>query len=307
MNVYKIYYDNDQDFNKKMKLKLIAYGQNDQLVEKVKNYESPQSYMELGDLADNNAIKHITKTSNKVFMSLDNHNYIIVMNYDRAIKDRVFRPIKEEIEMQLEKQKSKEERKITRSNKITSYLKGKGIALPLSLMIGISTLGFAIVSGHSKDNDTDQTLSVTPIVEGSPENQELPPTSMVTITPNNEVSVTPNLTPDIINTSTPDDSLVTDNIPSFYYDYEDRSNSVDLYRTKELYGDIIEKTANTYGLDPNLVLAIATQERGIHSSQKDPGGATGLMQIQGGAWIGEKLTVHNFISGQDETIIIQED
>lgn len=34
-----------------------------------------------------------------------------------------------------------------------------------------------------------------------------------------------------------------------------------------------------YGVDPALVLAVATQERGIHSSVTDTGGATGLMQI----------------------------
>ena len=46
------------------------------------------------------------------------------------------------------------------------------------------------------------------------------------------------------------------------------------------YEDLINQMANKYMLDPNLVMAIATQERGTHSQTIDEGGGLGLMQIQ---------------------------
>lgn len=46
------------------------------------------------------------------------------------------------------------------------------------------------------------------------------------------------------------------------------------------YLPIIEKIANKYFLDPNLVLAVATQEKGKHSPYVDNGGGLGIMQIQ---------------------------
>jgi hypothetical protein len=36
----------------------------------------------------------------------------------------------------------------------------------------------------------------------------------------------------------------------------------------------------------------------------DVGGATGLMQIQNEAWIGEKLTAYNYETGEQETVIV---
>ena len=86
--------------------------------------------------------------------------------------------------------------------------------------------------------------------------------------------------------------------------YSDRSYSEKLETARALYGDIINKYATTYGLDPELVLALATQERGIHSNKKDPGGATGLMQIQNSVWVGHDLTAYNFNTESYETIKI---
>ena len=60
------------------------------------------------------------------------------------------------------------------------------------------------------------------------------------------------------------------------------------------YSKTIEKYSKMYGIDPNIMIAIATQERGIHSSTMDPGGATGLMQIQNSVWVGETLKAFNY-------------
>ena len=87
-------------------------------------------------------------------------------------------------------------------------------------------------------------------------------------------------------------------------EYEDRSETQKAYNAKTNYWYLIEKYSKMYGLDPNLVLAIATQERGVHSSTMDEGGATGLMQVQNAVWENQYKTSYNFETGEYETIFI---
>ena len=59
-----------------------------------------------------------------------------------------------------------------------------------------------------------------------------------------------------------------------------------------------------------LMLAIATQERGVHSETVDPGGGLGLFQIQiegGWNWDNETITAYNFRTNEEETITITKD
>lgn len=86
-----------------------------------------------------------------------------------------------------------------------------------------------------------------------------------------------------------------------YIEYEDRSDCEKASKTKQSYGEMIEKYAEMYGLDSNLVMALATQERGVHSSTMDRGGATGLMQIQNSVWVDNSITAYNFKTGKNET------
>lgn len=82
------------------------------------------------------------------------------------------------------------------------------------------------------------------------------------------------------------------------------SESEKLKYVEENYSDIISKYSNMYGLDANLITAIATQERGKHSNRVDDGGAIGLMQIQVNVWNGEDITVYNYETGKEEKIHI---
>ena len=77
--------------------------------------------------------------------------------------------------------------------------------------------------------------------------------------------------------------------------------------TKNNYYDLIEKYATMYGVDPDIICAIATQERGEHSREISPGGGLGLMQIQVSVWNGHSLKVHNYITNEDETITFNTD
>ena len=80
--------------------------------------------------------------------------------------------------------------------------------------------------------------------------------------------------------------------------YDDRSNTEKAIRAELNYGEMLRKYSAIYGINPEVMLAIATQERGIHSEIKDKGGATGLMQIQNSVWRGETITVDNYQLGK---------
>ena len=82
------------------------------------------------------------------------------------------------------------------------------------------------------------------------------------------------------------------------------SESEKLKYVEENYSDIISKYSNMYGLDANLITAIATQERGKHSNRVDDGGAIDLMQIQVNVWNDEDITVYNYETGKEEKIHI---
>lgn len=94
---------------------------------------------------------------------------------------------------------------------------------------------------------------------------------------------------------------------SVFIEYEDRSNTEKAHVTKAYYSDLIDKYARTYGLDPHLVLAIATQERGIHSETRDVGGATGLMQIQNAVWEDQVIQAYNFETNCMEEVHVTRD
>ena len=88
--------------------------------------------------------------------------------------------------------------------------------------------------------------------------------------------------------------------------YESRTETEKFQITKSYYKDNITKISNEYGIDPQIMLAIATQECGIH----DPnlrGPAIGLMQIERSVWVGEKVSAYNYEKGVEETLNITEE
>lgn len=92
--------------------------------------------------------------------------------------------------------------------------------------------------------------------------------------------------------------------PAFEYSFEDRSYTDKAVLARESYFDIYSKYGKIYGIDPNLMLAIGTQERGVHSSTESSGGGIGLNQIQVSVWAGKSLTAYNFEIGDYETITV---
>ncbi len=205
------------------------------------------------------------------------------------------------------------EKKVKRVNKYTfRRLVAAGL---LAGLISGTAVGIKALSGGKKtnaeempfinsniaDEDNIPTVNIydenisesSPTIEATDESYV--PTPTVSPTPTATAMPTPTVTP----TAEP--------INEVKIEYEDRTNTEDAKNTTILYKDIIEANALQYGLDPNVVLAIATQERGVHSSTIDPGGATGLMQIQNAAWIGETIKAYNFNTQQEEKLLITQE
>ena len=87
-------------------------------------------------------------------------------------------------------------------------------------------------------------------------------------------------------------------------DWTNTQKYIDCYNN---YYPIIEKYAETYGIDPKVALAIACHERGEHSNEIDDGGAIGLFQIQVGEWDGNDIRAFNFNTQEWETYTIELD
>lgn len=105
------------------------------------------------------------------------------------------------------------------------------------------------------------------------------------------------------------------NINELQYDVlslraEDWTDTEKYQIAKAYYYDAICKYANMYGLDSNVVLAIATHENGLHSDVVNSGGAIGLFQIQVEGdwnWNNQQVKAYNFDTNSWETKIISKD
>ena len=93
----------------------------------------------------------------------------------------------------------------------------------------------------------------------------------------------------------------------FHYNYEKREDQEPIYNAKR-YEDIFEKYAKQYGLDKNLVIALAAQESsGEHYGNLDNGCAEGIMQIEKDVHIGTTVTAYNFNTGEKESVDVTEE
>lgn len=91
-----------------------------------------------------------------------------------------------------------------------------------------------------------------------------------------------------------------DNIVNF--SAEDKSD--DFYEAiTSTYGNSINKYASMYGIDPNLIVAIISQENPTYKKNNSSSGAYGLMQVEN-IWNNKELTCYNKEQQCYETIIV---
>ena len=95
---------------------------------------------------------------------------------------------------------------------------------------------------------------------------------------------------------------------AFHYSYEDRSSSTNVTQAKR-YEDIFEKYANRYGVDKDLLIAMAAQESsGEHyNNLRDTKPAAGIMQIEKAVHVGHSVSAYNFDTGKVETVEVTQD
>ena len=170
-------------------------------------------------------------------------------------------------------------------------------ALTLTILMSIGKITSKIDTQTSKEalENTPDTYTITNIIEDEKIQEIAAPNiaaSEIVNKVEEEIKHIKNVKP------------MSDHVDSEYakLDYEDRSDSDKANTTRAYYSEVIEKYSQTYGLDSNLILALATQERGVHGTTMDPGGATGLMQIQNAVWDGGTLTAYNFDTNSWEQI-----
>lgn len=81
---------------------------------------------------------------------------------------------------------------------------------------------------------------------------------------------------------------------NFNIDFSDRTSAEKTVSAKNNYYSLVSKYAKTYGIDKDLMMAIGTQEKGVHSTEIDPGGGVGLMQMQYQVWVNQDVKAYNF-------------
>lgn len=256
-----------------------------------------QACYELISIICSQPIKRMQQKNNKETIVLTYDEYIVNINeYEKVLGLKKITPIKSSINQYCKSQKSSEKgKKVTRKNK---YIGQKIIASALVL----ATLGSVAFFFSKKGSDKESVLDSTSITYLKDDLGDINPTEDILISEDEDFVSKPS--------SVPEDMLLDaeeDNCINVSISYEDRSETDKAKRTEAWYGETIRKYAEKYGLDPRIVIAIATQERGIHSEEMDLGGATGLMQIQNDIWRNQELTAYNYETESYETIVVNED
>lgn len=99
------------------------------------------------------------------------------------------------------------------------------------------------------------------------------------------------------------DSMFENN--SFEYSYNNRCNEEAINNAKR-YENLFAKYAHRYGMDKNLLMAMAAQEGGgLHEENLRSGlPAAGIMQIEKAVFIGERIQAYNFETGKMDYITV---
>ena len=238
--------------------------------------------LKINDVIDN-------ENFNTLSLSFDNCK-LNINEYDRILNDNKFRnllmPIFLNAKKLYESKKIKElkKRKVSRKNK---YKVQKLIAVGIATML----IGSAAVNAFTmhKPNNTDEIPFITQVYsEDDLDNNYIDSDSK-----------------DVIEYS-PDLQIVNENFEAtqISIQYEDKTSSDKAIFATQNYREIIEKYSKIYGLDSNLIMAIATQESGDHYNNINGAAAIGLMQVEKRIWSDEEVTAYNFETNSWEKVTV---
>lgn len=255
-------------------------------------------YEYIRKISKNNIINiYESQNEGKIILECKNST-INLIGYEALFKKNGMKPILNNIKDYFEKQKIKntKKKKVARINKYSGkrFVAG-GLAL---IVLGGCSIGLfkkhssasivtndVVIKTSNPEFNYDDSIKIEYDTETNISNVETEYKEGINI-PNVEIEVP------------------KEEVKMVSIDYEDRSSTTKASNAKENYYGLIDKYSKMYGLDSNLVLGVATQERGVHSTKMDPGGATGLMQIQNSVWLNQEVTAYNFELGRNETIKI---
>ena len=170
-----------------------------------------------------------------------------------------------------------------KTNKLTIKRTNKYIGLILSIAAGtlvVSLLSIPTMSIHAKTK-YEEPVKPIPVITATIEPQTINEEQL-----NNDFNLDLNIN-DLLNYNNNLDNEIS-------FKYEDRSQTDKAIETKIKYGDLIEKYAKKCGIDPKIVLGIATQESGNHDLGLRFGSKGGLMQIEVSYWKGKEITYYDF-------------
>lgn len=268
-------------YNKRGDLTLAQFEGEDEIAKRRHGHEVKKC---LDSILDENIEKVYLTGKNSATIRYEGAN-LNLHNVHKMEKDPLMKSYLKNVERTVEEQQKKHAPKVNRTNKY------KGAIVAASTILFVSLVCATLSGAKSPPEDIETpTISVSSSI------------SDVSIEPNKPILTSTT----IFESPSTEEEIIPPEENYTFLEYEDRSDEDKLHNAADLYWDAIEKYANMYGLDPELVLALATQERGTHSSKMDDGGATGLMQIQNGIWIGNEITAYNFETESYETVKVTE-
>ena len=185
-----------------------------------------------------------------------------------------------------------------------------------------TVIGFSSIAIANRENTDDNPIVEEEQIVYYEEDNTIQNRPLPTIVPRNEESLKPEIDTDELlemakelveenKVSSSDEELNSMLIEEkasdeFHFSYDDRSSSSALDRTK-LYEDIFEKYAKRYGLDTDLLMAMASQESsGKHYENLPSGSAYGIMQIEN-VNLNSTIKAYNFEEGKVDKFHITKD
>ena len=270
-----------------------------------------------------NKIKNVIGTEYDHDLTMRYENYDLELkNYAQILENseykKLFTPIiKNAMEYEsIHENKLPKKKKVKRENKYVKEDKknkngNKHIiktiavsAVTLSLLMSIGKMSGKLDTKTSKEvlENMPDTYTIANIVEDEVV-QEVEAASATALETLSEIQEEP-VVEEVKQVVSVEHKEVPENSDYVQLDYSDRSSTDKANTTRENYSNVIENYCKTYGLDSDLIIALATQERGVHGTTLDPGGATGLMQIQNSVWDNGTLRAYNFDTESWEQITV---
>lgn len=222
-------------------------------------------------------ITQFKKKGKNIKITLPEQGELILYNYPNLKHQEVLKEMREQLKQIDQKNKRKT---ITR-----------GLFVTMALTVGAASQ----IAFHSLKKKGD--IKEPTRIETEMDLTLLPLTEMSNVVTVQEVALTHEM------------DLTLENVPYQQYipTLGTKQNDEKITFVKENYGEYTEKYAQISGIDQEIIECLLAQERMVHSSEIDRGGAIGIAQIQYDAHIGETLKLRNELTGEIEQFQVTDD